>query len=258
MEEFVNGLTKALFLNNPLFWLFVIIGIIGIVIFFLRIKVIGDVGEWAVDQKLKELPSDIYKVLDDVMLEINGITHQIDHIVISKYGIFVIETKCYKGLITGKENDYYWYQHLGSKKYKLKNPIHQNYGHIKSISEALHINEKYLKSIVCFTNQSDLRIDVNSVVIQRKDLANKILELSNTEKNIDVDNVYNQISTLNIVDKEKRKEHVLNTRNKRKEAETKINNMICPKCGGQLVIRNGKYGTFTGCSNYPKCNFTKK
>lgn len=32
----------------------------------------------------------------------------------------------------------------------------------------------------------------------------------------------------------------------------------CPKCGAKLIKRNGKYGTFLGCSNYPKCNFTKK
>ena len=30
----------------------------------------------------------------------------------------------------------------------------------------------------------------------------------------------------------------------------------CPKCGGKLVLRYGKYGKFYGCSNYPKCLFT--
>lgn len=32
----------------------------------------------------------------------------------------------------------------------------------------------------------------------------------------------------------------------------------CPICGGDLIERNGKYGKFFGCSNFPKCNFTKK
>lgn len=26
-------------------------------------------------------------------------------------------------------------------------------------------------------------------------------------------------------------------------------------CGGRLVLRNGRYGQFYGCSNYPKCNY---
>ncbi len=30
----------------------------------------------------------------------------------------------------------------------------------------------------------------------------------------------------------------------------------CPKCGGRLVVRNGKNGSFYGCSNFPKCNYT--
>jgi restriction system protein len=37
-----------------------------------------------------------------------------------------------------------------------------------------------------------------------------------------------------------------------------ISSPPCPKCGGNLVERNGKYGNFLGCSNYPKCNFTQK
>lgn len=258
MDEFVNELTKAMFLNNPIFWFLIIVAIAGIIFIIIRAKVIGNIGEWAVDQKLKNLPENLYKVIDDVMLEIKGQTHQIDHIVVSKYGIFVIETKCYNGMITGKENDYYWYQYLGKNRYKLKNPIHQNYGHIKSISETLNINEDYLISIVCFTNQSTLKLDVKSIVIQRKDLADKILELSTNEKNIDVDSIYNRIVSLNIIDKEKRKQHIINAKNKRNETENKIDNNICPKCGGQLIERNGKYGNFIGCSNYPKCNFTKK
>jgi len=32
----------------------------------------------------------------------------------------------------------------------------------------------------------------------------------------------------------------------------------CPQCGGRLKKRNGKYGTFYGCSNYPDCKYTKK
>lgn len=36
------------------------------------------------------------------------------------------------------------------------------------------------------------------------------------------------------------------------------NNDICPKCGGRLVKRKGRYGEFIGCSNYPKCHYKKK
>jgi len=31
---------------------------------------------------------------------------------------------------------------------------------------------------------------------------------------------------------------------------------LCPKCGGKLVERTGKFGPFYGCSNFPKCKYT--
>ena len=32
---------------------------------------------------------------------------------------------------------------------------------------------------------------------------------------------------------------------------------LCPKCGHELILREGRYGIFWGCSNYPNCNYTK-
>lgn len=50
------------------------------------------------------------------------------------------------------------------------------------------------------------------------------------------------------------KEHVKNIEQTQKE----LKNNICPRCGGKLVLRAGSNGNFLGCSNYPKCKFTKK
>ena len=33
---------------------------------------------------------------------------------------------------------------------------------------------------------------------------------------------------------------------------------ICPECGGKLLIRNGRFGEFIACGNFPKCHYTKK
>jgi len=45
---------------------------------------------------------------------------------------------------------------------------------------------------------------------------------------------------------------------KNTETKVKVDAGICPKCGGKLVDRTGKYGDFIGCSNYPKCRYTLK
>ncbi len=49
--------------------------------------------------------------------------------------------------------------------------------------------------------------------------------------------------------------HLIKSVNKDEEEITINNN--CPKCGGDLIEKNGKYGNFLGCSNFPKCKFTK-
>lgn len=37
-----------------------------------------------------------------------------------------------------------------------------------------------------------------------------------------------------------------------------IDNNVCPRCGGSLVLRKSQKGDFMGCNNYPQCKFTKK
>ena len=44
----------------------------------------------------------------------------------------------------------------------------------------------------------------------------------------------------------------------KKIASIKTDGGICPKCGGKLIMRDGKYGSFIGCSNFPKCRYTQK
>ncbi len=51
------------------------------------------------------------------------------------------------------------------------------------------------------------------------------------------------------------------TRNLNESAEDKrdepelVEGRKCPECGSDLVIKQGRYGKFIGCSNYPKCRF---
>ncbi len=45
---------------------------------------------------------------------------------------------------------------------------------------------------------------------------------------------------------------------KMEKKEAKLTGEKCPECDHDLVIRNGKYGEFTACSNFPKCKYIKK
>lgn len=82
------------------------------VVIFIKLKMPmwkGKYSEKLVNNKIQELPEE-YVVFNDLLFESNGYSTQIDHIVVSPYGVFVIETKGYKGWILGRENGEYWTQ----------------------------------------------------------------------------------------------------------------------------------------------------
>lgn len=217
----------------------------------------GFMGEFWIKRELKKLPVDDYIVINDIMIKDDHGTHQIDHLVISKYGIFVIEMKNYYGLIRGSQYQNTWTQYLGKKKYYFQNPIHQNYGHIKTLSSVLNINEDKFISIVCFSNQVKLVVSSNSEVTQM-DLLVEVIKKYHQEIFLEnIKKVQNKILTLSMDKKSERKKHILEIQEKLLEENKKINNMICPRCSGKLVKKRGKYGDFLGCLNYPKCKYTK-
>lgn len=94
-----------------------------------------------------------YKIFKDVLIRNSYGTSQVDHLIVSPYGIFVVETKNYKGWILGGENSDKWTQNIWGNKYQLANPIRQNYGHIKALQNALpqFVSNQYISIIVFHT-----------------------------------------------------------------------------------------------------------
>ena len=96
-----------------------------------------------------------YKVLNNILIRFkNGGSTQIDHIVISRYGIFVIETKHYRGIIKVKPNHKFWVQQIGGYNYEFYNPIRQNLTHITAIKNITQTTEHYIEGIINFTGDS--------------------------------------------------------------------------------------------------------
>ena len=231
--------------------------VIGFIWGKLEAKVKGSIGERKVAKILKSLPESEYRVLNNVMLTTSDGTTQIDHVVISVYGIFVIETKNYKGWIRGKEHSDTWTQNIYGHKYKLKNPLHQNYGHVKALQQLLEIPEELFVSVVAFSPKATINVKTKQNLIYFSELKRTIKEYSESRIEKErLDELSNIIITANIDSKENRKAHIQNIHEKMDAKEELIEQGVCPKCGGTLVERKGKYGEFIGCSNYPKCKFT--
>lgn len=222
-------------------------------------KIKGWFGETKVAAILAVLPSNQYKIINNVMVKTAYGTSQIDHVIVSIYGIFVIETKNYKGWITGTENSEQWVKNMYGKKYSFRNPIKQNYGHVKSLSQTLNLPESMFIPIVVFSMNADLKITVSSRVVYTFRLIHEIQEVK--EKKLEVsqlEKIVNQIKASNVVSREERKEHVANVQRNVQLNKSKVYAGICPRCGGTLVDRRGRYGVFKGCSNYPRCKYTSK
>lgn len=235
---------------------FLIISLSVLAAFFLLIKyytpkIKGYIGERRVSEILKRLNGKEYIVLNNIELKIKGSISQIDHIIVSDYGIFVIETKNYKGWILGYEKDRYWFQVIYKYRHKFYNPILQNQGHIYALKHILK-NYPYLRyySIITFTKRATLKTKTYTDVVY----TNKLVK---TIKKYDSAYIYERtkneiVATILTARKN------IRTEDKRIIANSTINrNISCPDCGGNLIKRNGQYGSFWGCSNFPKCTYTR-
>ncbi|MCM1321360.1 MAG: NERD domain-containing protein [Bacteroides sp.] len=225
---------------------------------FLRKESIkGSVGEFHVAARLKFSGSENCKVLNDVLFKNNsGRTSQIDHVIVSPYGIFVIETKNYKGWIFGNEKSEEWLQVLYKERHHFRNPVKQNLSHVYALKEILRgfPNARYFP-IVVFAGSAELRQIESSVpVLYASELnaAIKKLSVSQCLSMEEIDKIVSLLESRNIESKENKKAHVREIRN------TIAENLICPKCNSELKLRHGKYGAFYGCPNYPRCRFTMK
>lgn len=216
-------------------------------------KVRGARGESKVYRRLDLfLPSGSYEIFNDVTLPTAKSSTQIDHIVVSPFGVFVIETKNYSGWIFGNAKSKYWTQVLYKKKYRLLNPLWQNAHHVKAAKRFLALPDRYIFSIVVFVGNAEiktkrklpgnvvylrqLRSYVRSQreqILSAREVKSVTRKLRNHQAGVTPEEHAPQLSVVNT------------------EPE-------CPQCTGKMVKRTatrGKYAgkKFWGCTNYPSC-----
>jgi hypothetical protein len=226
----------------------------------------GKRGEFAIKWWLNWLPKDEYFIINDLLIRNQySSTIQIDHVVVSPYGIFVIETKNISGKIYGTDTAEKWRSYWKYRDLEFNNPILQNKAHVDALSGVLRIYPGVrFMSIIAFTSNANLRVQVkNANVMYSLQVPRYIRRFDTPVISTDTAlQIYNYLLKLNIKDEEVRQSHAaratINMNNHKRRAEEKSENGICPKCGGKLVLRNGKFGSFYGCRNYPNCKYTRQ
>lgn len=121
----------------------------------------GWFGEKMVALKARfSLPKDDYAAFHNVTLPDGEGTTQIDHIFVSRFGIFVIETKNMKGWIFGNASQPNWTQSIFKKKCQFQNPIRQNFKHIKTLENLLDVHLVKFKSVVVFVGDCKFKTEL--------------------------------------------------------------------------------------------------
>jgi hypothetical protein len=237
----------------------------------------GKIGEGCVNLAAKlRLDREIYHLIKDVTIPTKKGTTQIDHVIVSVYGLFVIETKNYKGWIFANAKNKQWTQVNFKQKHRFQNPLHQNYAHICALSDLLSIPKEKIHGVVCFMGDAKFKTKVpDGVFIQGRYVGHIESFKTPLFSKDEVDDLIRQIESGRLERGIKtNRQHVQHLK-KQNATEDKMRPIkidtaqtpaisdpkICPKCGSAMVLRTARSGPnagnqFWGCSAFPKCRST--
>ena len=282
-------------LNPAMVRLYVLVGSLAVIVAILKSPWFkGWAGELMVKliAKLRLNPRD-YAMVHNVTLPTENGTTQIDHVIVSRFGIFVVETKNMKGMIIGRENEPKWTQKLGRNSYSFQNPLRQNYKHTETLADCLGLPRSIIHSVVVFVGNSKFGKDMpenvtyctgyvrymlkfTEEVLTAEDMQS-VLEL--IRENRLQPGLRTHINHVRHVKEIKAGKEKATLRSEKKatvpataEAPDEPESTgraatsmaataaapTCPQCGSVMVLRTARKGAnagqqFWGCSQYPKC-----
>lgn len=243
---------------SDIWWLFVAAALVGL----MRLPAVkGWVGERMVRLTARlRLDPRVYRAFNDVTLPTADGTTQIDHVYVSPYGIFVVETKNRKGWIFGGESQRSWTQKIYRKTRKFQNPLRQNYKHTKALQELLGVDPDVVHSVVVFAGNSRFKTEMPANVVHGGAYVSYIRRFrERVFSNDNVEAICERLSQRRLAPTlQAHREHVRNLANGKEVAQ----GPPCPKCGASTKLRTARKGDhagrrFWGCTRFPKCHGAK-
>ena len=248
----------------------------------------GRIGEGVTNLAAKlRLDPNVYHLIKDVTVPSKTGTTQIDHVIVSKFGLFVIETKNFKGWIFANAKDAKWTQVNFKQKHRFQNPLRQNYAHICALSELLELPKDKIIGVVCFMGDAKFKTEIPSGVFLDGRYVNYVQSFQTP--------VFSEAEVADMIQKiesgrlergfKTNRQHIWQLKDRHStggrrsvaagsdgaepsqiiaiEAAPSKNDFVsdpktCPKCGAAMVLRTAKKGAnagnqFWGCSRYPDC-----
>ena len=173
----------------------------------------GKEGENAVKRTLERLsisPKHLFH--DYYFIPHDDVSIQIDHIVVCKKGVIVIETKNISGELFGSESEEKWRQILagGRITHEHYNPVMQNQTHIRMLSRAIGRNVPFINLVVLVQNNTEHI--VSFAVIGISTLLSRINKLPDIMGEATVEEIAHILKTKNAKGKVSHRSHVRNVR----------------------------------------------
>ena len=219
----------------------------------------GDIGESRISILNESGLDENHIGLDNILIPLpDGGTTQIDHIVVSPYGLYIIETKNMGGWIYGNEYDSQWTQVLYKQKYTFQNPLRQNYKHCQVIASALNLDNSLVHSVIVFIGDSEIKTPLPANVCNGGTAYLNYIKQPR-EARIPLPELPRLIAAIQKLRLENSAENC--TRHIAYIEQIRIEPR-CPRCGGKMEKRIAKNGShagqaFYGCSKYPHCHGTR-
>ncbi|MCM3489893.1 NERD domain-containing protein [Alkalihalophilus marmarensis] len=196
----------------------------------------GEIGEYKINIQLDQLPKDC-RFLSDLLVEnpkAKSRYSQVDHVVITPYGMIVIETKNYQGTIYGGKGRKTW---LVNGKFKMMNPFLQNYGHIQALKTTIDIKyHEHFVSMVSFTKRCTFKVDLeyrkiasDELIVYDMELSEfihrkiSVLKLEHKEpllSELDIGTIYDAFCNSNITDPKLRQHHEQSLKDQKTEKDS--------------------------------------
>lgn len=218
----------------------------------------GWLGESLVNVSVRLfLDKRVYQLIRNVTLPTEDGTTQIDHIIVSPYGVFVVETKNMKGWIFGNAHQRQWTQKIYRHSQKFQNPLHQNYKHVKTLQALLGLSDAQIHSVVVFMGDTTFKSEMPANVTRGGDYLRFIK--SHQEQVLareQVKEVVDRIASGRL--QASFKTHRDHVKHVQAIVENKAKVIRCPRCQGGMTRRVVKHGEnlgkeFWGCVAFPKC-----
>lgn len=241
----------------------------------------GWIGERRLHRELMLLPAERYRVLDNLTLPTEDGSTQIDHVVVSPHGIFVIETKNYDGWIFGKAYDKKWTQKIYRRSHAFQNPLRQNHKHLRTLAELVEVDERALFSLVVFVGRAEFKTAMPPNVVKLDGCRAAIEE--NTATLLDQAEVTRVLARIQSGRLEPNwRTHAAHVRHLKEKhgagavpsappaapaapvvpmtTDAPAAAAACPRCGATLGILTYKTGpklgrSFHGCVRFPACTY---